>query len=175
MVAFLAIYLGSRVGEVSVGENQPNTTATTSETLEDTSSSNPTENAGDADVKTEEPQVIATSSARNQTPEPVTPRPNSVVQTPVRERDSETKVTREPQPGMSDRNRPVGAERPRRVVKPAFEQPSVSSIEAIMSGVPYERRNRWADEENQMTEDQIRRREMRRTMRENRRRRQAPF
>ena len=62
-------------------------------------------------------------------------------------------------------------ERPRRVVKPAFEQPSVSSIEAIMTGVPDERRRRWQDD--LLTEDEIRRRQRR--LRREQRRLQQPF
>ncbi|HVF30804.1 MAG TPA: serine/threonine-protein kinase [Pyrinomonadaceae bacterium] len=58
-------------------------------------------------------------------------------------------------------------ERTRQTTRPAFQQPRVSSIEAIMTGVPYERRRRWEDDA--LTEDEIRRRQLRRMRRENRR------
>jgi hypothetical protein len=56
---------------------------------------------------------------------------------------------------------------PRRVVRPAFEQPSVSSIEMIMTGIPYER-GRRADDAYELSEEERReRRRMRRAMRRN--------
>ena len=76
----------------------------------------------------------------------------------------------------ADRTAPekrASGQRPRRVVKPTFEQPTVSSIEAIMTGIPDERRRRW-DENNTWTEEGRRRRRLRRAMRENRRY-QYPF
>jgi serine/threonine protein kinase len=63
----------------------------------------------------------------------------------------------------------------RRVVRPAFQQPHVSSIEAIFTGVPYEgRRRRWESDRDLSYEEEMRRRQIRRIMRENRRR-QLPF
>jgi len=98
-------------------------------------------------------------------------------QTPTDATDVEEVAPEEPRPAAADRRtntkRPTG-QRPRRAVEPPFEQPSVSSIDAIMTGVPYDRRDRWADQRDQWAEEELRRREMRRIIRENRRR-QQPF
>ena len=74
-------------------------------------------------------------------------------------------------------SRRSATERPApRTVRPAFEQPSVSSIEMIMTGVPYERSRRWSvDERDVWIEEDQRRRRYRRMMRQNRRRQQQPF
>ncbi|MEO6334428.1 MAG: serine/threonine-protein kinase [Pyrinomonadaceae bacterium] len=67
------------------------------------------------------------------------------------------------------------ASEPIKPVSPAFEQqPHVSSIEAIFTGVPSENRRRLEDDRGVSSEDEMRRRRMRQIMRENRRR-QLPF
>ena len=67
----------------------------------------------------------------------------------------------------------ASSQRPRRVAEPVFEQPRVSSIEAIMTGVPSDRRRRWIDQQIQMDEE-FRRRQLRR-MRRDAQRRPFPY
>jgi serine/threonine protein kinase len=98
---------------------------------------------------------------------------------------SETQSEDEPQRRVTSRDQTRAAERqgqdrntrstrPRRAPEPVFEQPSVSSIEAIMTGVPSEQRRRWQDREIRLTNEEMRRRQLRRMRRENRRQ-QFPY
>ena len=97
------------------------------------------------------PVATRRSPQRVDEPEPVRAKATETAKQPVERR-------------VQDRR--AGNTRPRRVVRPAFEQPSVSSIEAIMTGVPYERRRRSLSDEEIWMEDQRRRRRIRRMMRE---------
>jgi hypothetical protein len=63
----------------------------------------------------------------------------------------------------------TGARPTRRVVRPDYDRQGVSSIESIMTGIPYER-NRWEYQRDAWYEEELRRRRMRRN-----RRYQQPF
>jgi serine/threonine protein kinase len=105
------------------------------------------------------------ASVRREGTRPASEKPGTVSKTPAASVRTAERV-------VPDKR--ASGQRPRRVVKPAFEQPAVSSIEAVMTGIPYERRRRWDENNNTWTEEERRRRRLRRAMRENRRY-QYPF
>jgi hypothetical protein len=73
----------------------------------------------------------------------------------------------DPRTDRRRQSRPRTAERStQRSVRPAFEQPSASSIEMIMTGVPYEKRR--AEEREVSTEEERRERRRQRRARRNR-------
>ncbi|PYS98325.1 MAG: hypothetical protein DMF63_16880 [Acidobacteria bacterium] len=170
VVAVLTIYLFSRDREDLAGENEPTSAVATTESIPAASDTIPTtEDTQQGTLKTEPNE---TRAARNQTVARVK---NPDVQAPADAADPEKELTEETRSTTPDRrtiNKRASAQRPR-VVEPAFEQPSVSSIDAILTGVPDDRRDRWVDDRN-WTEDELRRRQIRRIIRENRRR-QQPF
>ena len=81
--------------------------------------------------------------------------------------DSKTRTYQSPTADRRTTDKLGGSQRQRRIEQPAFEQPSVSSIEAIMTGIPYEKRRRWDGE----SWEERRRRRLRRENQQN----QYPF
>jgi hypothetical protein len=133
----------------------------------------PTESQADGTAASDEPEV--TDNGIDLRKGPIVTR-RETTRGNATEPKRETRVAApEPTRSSTSRNqtRRPATQQPQRAVRPAFEQPRVSSIEAIFTGVPYEKRRRWEDR-YMSPEEELRRRRVRQIMRENRRR-QLPF
>ena len=163
--------------------NTPVDTATevASESTEPPISEVPVEPVQDAKVATDEPVTIVGDELTNRSKgddkdlakdpvKPVTDKRPSTTEPEREQRVSDTSRAKDRTKTAPSTDRPA-----RQAVKPAFERPAVSSIEAIFTGVPEDRRRRWElEQRDRWIEEDQRRRRIRQMRRENRRLRE-PF
>jgi len=133
-----------------------------------------------SDVQNEEPDAaelekqVASAPNLDEEPSPTiaVPNPLELRKGPIAARQKRSVETVESDPRTNKESARPAADRPqkrtastqppRRVATPVFEQPRVSSIEAIMTGVPSDQRQRWVDEDYIRLQEERRQRRLRR-------------
>jgi serine/threonine protein kinase len=164
--------------ESATVESPEDVTSESADGLENRAADNVAEHRSDgASAPEDEDSQTQIDNPINLKKGPINARPESAVQSRVEPKRAAKAAAPEAKTTAVSRNinnKKAPTERAPKTVRPAFEQPRVSSIEAIFTGVPYERRRRWESDRDLSFEDEMRRRRIRQIMRENRRR-QLPF
>ncbi|MEP6703525.1 MAG: serine/threonine-protein kinase [Acidobacteriota bacterium] len=174
-LALYGTYRGLRADENESSVSTEPTSSLTAESTEaapvrDASFDQDTSSSLDAVTSPEDQSITNAPSALNLKKGPIAIRPESARRS-VPEPKQQSKIVLEKDALQIKRQ---AASEPIKPVSPAFEQPHVSSIEAIFTGVPSENRRRLEDDPGVSSEEEMRRRRMRQIMREDRRR-QPPF